>query len=123
MAGLQEPALRKRDDGIAGHDRVVEHPYVNQCQRVTNAVRDDLVGLRGFGNPRGAVVEEEDCEDLVVLNGKPESQVVARGARVRQRGAFAHSAREDGASGVQDLVHGGPKGEAQDEPSKCDVTP
>ena len=86
MAGLQEPALRKRDDGIAGHDRVVEHPYVNQCQRVTNAVRDELVGLRGFGNPRGAVVEEEDCEDLVVLNGKPESQVVARGARVRQRG-------------------------------------
>ena len=34
-AGLQKPALGEGDDGVAGHDQVVEHSHVNQCQRVT----------------------------------------------------------------------------------------
>ena len=92
--------------------RIAAQRFLDHFAGVDGRSVDGAAKERNEFDDAVAVVEEEDCEDLVVLNGKPESQVVARGARVRERGALANSAREDGASGVQDLVRGGPPGDA-----------
>ena len=57
-----------------------------------------------------AVIEEQDREDLVIMRGEMEAQVVARVARVRDRGTAADAVGEDRAGGVENLVRGGGSG-------------
>ena len=46
-AASQESTLREADDGVAGHDQVVQNPNVHECERLTDAAGDQFVGLGG----------------------------------------------------------------------------
>ena len=44
----------------SGDDQVVEHPDVDERQRVAQAQRDELVRPTGLGHARGVIVGQDD---------------------------------------------------------------
>lgn len=55
---LQQATLGKGQAAIVAHDAMIEHADIDQCQRLTQPARDELIGLTGFGHPRRMIVRE-----------------------------------------------------------------
>jgi len=62
---LQEPALGEREAGAIAHDEVIEHPDIEQRERIAQATRDELIGLARLGDPGRVVVRKDHCGRVV----------------------------------------------------------
>ena len=53
-------ALSETDADAIAHDQVIDHPDVDQRQRIAQAPGDELIGLTRLGDARWVVVSENE---------------------------------------------------------------
>ena len=75
----------------AGHDKVIQHPDVDQGQRLLQRLRQQLVGPARFSDTRGMVVRENRCGCVILQHELHDLPRIDRRLRQRSAKAFVHA--------------------------------